>query len=193
MGAQEPEAAERARALRGRPARGRRRHLEPRRATARSRTSSSPPRCRRVDGEPRDLVRRGASAATVASPSPRRIASASLAMPAAVAVHALEHDDALPGARRPDPTMSPSTAPASIEVSCPGSPTRISRASGRTASTSRAISDSETIEVSSTITTSCGSRLPRSWRSGCGSRAASRAGGAASRRAGRAAARGSPR
>ena len=35
--------------------------------------------------------------------------------------------------------MSPSTAPASIEASCPGSPTRISRASGRTASTSRAI------------------------------------------------------
>ena len=62
------------------------------------------------------------------------------------------------------PTMSPSTAPASIEVSWPGSPTRISRASGRTASTSRAISDSDTIDVSSTITTSCGSRLPRSWR-----------------------------
>ena len=62
------------------------------------------------------------------------------------------------------PTMSPSTAPASIEASWPGSPTRISRASGRTASTSRAISDSDTIEVSSTITTSCGSRLPRSWR-----------------------------
>ena len=62
------------------------------------------------------------------------------------------------------PTMSPSTAPASIEVSCPGSPTRISRASGRTASTSRAISDSETIDVSSTTTTSCGSRLARWWR-----------------------------
>ena len=60
--------------------------------------------------------------------------------------------------------MSPSTAPASIEASCPGSPTRISRASRRTASTSRAISESDTIEVSSTITTSCGSRLPRSWR-----------------------------
>ena len=60
--------------------------------------------------------------------------------------------------------MSPSTAPASIEASWPGSPTRISRASGCTASASRAISDSETIEVSSTITTSCGSRLPRLWR-----------------------------
>ena len=47
--------------------------------------------------------------------------------------------------------MSPSTAPASIDVSCPGSPTRMSRASGRTASTSRAISESETIDVSSTI------------------------------------------
>ena len=56
----------------------------------------------------------------------------------------------------------PSTTPASIEASCPGSPTRISRASGRTASTSRAISDSDTIEVSSTITTSWGRRLPRS-------------------------------
>ena len=71
----------------------------------------------------------------------------------------------MPGAGREPgslPTMSPSTTPASIEVSCPGSPTRISRASGRTASTSRAISDSDTIEVSSTITTSCGRRLPRS-------------------------------
>ena len=52
------------------------------------------------------------------------------------------------------PTMSPSTAPASIEVSWPGSPTRMSRASRRTASVSRAISESETIDVSSTITTS---------------------------------------
>src|SRR4051812_370890 len=60
--------------------------------------------------------------------------------------------------------MSPSTAPASIEVSCPGSPTSTSRASPRTASITRAISDSETIEVSSTITTSCGSLLARSWR-----------------------------
>ena len=54
------------------------------------------------------------------------------------------------------PTMSPSTAPASTEASWPGSPTRISRASRRTASVSRAISESDTIEVSSTITTSCG-------------------------------------
>ena len=52
------------------------------------------------------------------------------------------------------PTMSPSTAPASIEVSWPGSPTRISLASRRTASVRRAIRESETIEVSSTITTS---------------------------------------
>ena len=62
------------------------------------------------------------------------------------------------------PTMSPSTAPASTEASCSGSPTRISRASGRTASTSRAMSESDTIEVSSTTTTSWGSRLQRSWR-----------------------------
>ena len=60
--------------------------------------------------------------------------------------------------------MSPRTAPASIEVSCPGSPTSTSRACGRTASTSRAMSESETIEVSSTITTSWGRRLPRWWR-----------------------------
>ena len=58
------------------------------------------------------------------------------------------------GASAAGPTMSPSTAPASIEVSWPGSPTRISRASRRTASVRRAMSDSETIEVSSTITTS---------------------------------------
>ena len=59
------------------------------------------------------------------------------------------------------PTMSPSTAPASTEASCSGSPTRMRRASGRTASTSRAIIESETIEVSSTTTTSCGSRFSR--------------------------------
>ena len=59
------------------------------------------------------------------------------------------------------PTMSPSTAPASTEASCCGSPTRMRRASGRTASASFAICDSETIEVSSTTTTSCGSRFPR--------------------------------
>ena len=49
-------------------------------------------------------------------------------------------------------------------ASWPGSPTRTRRASGRTASTSLAISDSETIEVSSTMTTSWGSRWPRWWR-----------------------------
>ena len=67
-------------------------------------------------------------------------------------------------ARAAGPTMSPRTAPASTEASCSGSPTRIRRASGRTASTSRAISDSDTIDVSSTTTTSWGSRLSRSWR-----------------------------
>ena len=55
--------------------------------------------------------------------------------------------------------MSPSTAPASIDASWPGSPTSTSRASERSASISRAISDSDTIEVSSTITTSCGKPL----------------------------------
>ncbi len=62
------------------------------------------------------------------------------------------------------PTMSPSTAPASTEASCSGSPTRIRRASGRTASTRRAMSESDTIEVSSTTTTSKGSRFRRLWR-----------------------------
>ena len=70
----------------------------------------------------------------------------------------------LDGPSSAGPTMSPRTAPASIEVSCPGSPTRMSRACGRTASSNRAIWESETIEVSSTITTSWGSRLPRWWR-----------------------------
>ena len=61
--------------------------------------------------------------------------------------------------------MSPSTTPASIDVSWPGSPTSTSaRRRGAPPRPARAISDSETIEVSSTITTSCGSRLPRSWR-----------------------------
>ena len=54
------------------------------------------------------------------------------------------------------PTTSPSTAPASMEASCFGSPRRISRASLRTASSKRAMIESETIEVSSTTTTSCG-------------------------------------
>ena len=62
------------------------------------------------------------------------------------------------------PTMSPRTAPASTDVSCPGLPTRISRASGRMASRSRPMSESETIDVSSTITTSWGRRLPRACR-----------------------------
>ena len=66
--------------------------------------------------------------------------------------------------REAGPTMSPSTAPASTEASCSGSPTRIRRASGRTASTRRAMSDSETIEVSSTTTTSWGRRFRRLWR-----------------------------
>ena len=61
-------------------------------------------------------------------------------------------------------TRSASTAPASTEASWSGSPTRTSRASGRTASSSRAIIVSETIEVSSTTITSCGSRLARWWR-----------------------------
>ena len=56
------------------------------------------------------------------------------------------------------PTMSPSTAPASIEASWAGSPTSTSRACGLSASSSLAISDSDTIDVSSTITTSWGSR-----------------------------------
>ena len=60
--------------------------------------------------------------------------------------------------------MSPSTAPASTDASCSGSPTRIRRASVRTASTNRAISDSETIDVSSTTTTSWARRFSRLWR-----------------------------
>ena len=61
------------------------------------------------------------------------------------------------------PTMSASTAPASTGVSWSGSPTRISRASGRTAASSRPINVSDTIEVSSTTITSYGSRLSR-WK-----------------------------
>ena len=58
------------------------------------------------------------------------------------------------------PTTSPRTAPASTEASCSGSPTRMSRASGRTASSSRAIKESATIDVSSTTTTSWRRRFP---------------------------------
>ena len=59
-------------------------------------------------------------------------------------------------------TRSLSTAPAPTDVSCSGSPTRISRLSGRSASSSRAIIVSSTMDDSSTTTTSCLSRLPRS-------------------------------
>ena len=60
--------------------------------------------------------------------------------------------------------MSASTAPASTEDSWSGSPTSSSRASERTASSSRAIKVSETIDISSTTTTSYGSRLSAWWR-----------------------------
>ena len=59
-------------------------------------------------------------------------------------------------------TRSPSTAPASTEASWSGSPTRTRRASGRTASSRRAIIGSDTIDDSSTTTTSWGSGLARS-------------------------------
>ena len=61
-------------------------------------------------------------------------------------------------------TRSRSTAPASTEASWSASPTSTSRAPARTASSSRAIIVSDTIEVSSTTTTSCGSGLPAWWR-----------------------------
>ena len=51
-------------------------------------------------------------------------------------------------------TRSASTAPASTEASWSGSPTSTSRASGRIASSRRAIIVSDTIDVSSTTTTS---------------------------------------
>ncbi len=68
------------------------------------------------------------------------------------------------------PQMSPSTAPASTDVSWSRSPTSTSVASGRTASTSFAISDSGTIDASSTTTTSCGSGSSRSCRNRVGDR-----------------------
>ncbi|SKT61882.1 Uncharacterised protein [Mycobacteroides abscessus subsp. abscessus] len=67
-------------------------------------------------------------------------------------------------ATRSDPrpsTRSASTAPASTEASWSGSPTNSSRVWGRTASNSRAIMVSDTIDVSSTTITSCGNRFPR--------------------------------
>ena len=60
--------------------------------------------------------------------------------------------------------MSASTAPASTEESWSGSPTSTRRALGRTASSSRAIIVSDTIDISSTITTSCGSWFVASCR-----------------------------
>ena len=63
-----------------------------------------------------------------------------------------------------DATRSPSTAPASTDASWSASPTSTSRVVGRSASSSRAIIVSDTIEASSTTTTSAGSRLVRSCR-----------------------------
>ena len=54
--------------------------------------------------------------------------------------------------------------PASTEASWPGSPTRTRRASGRRASSRRAIIVKDTMLVSSITTRSCGSRFVRSWR-----------------------------
>ena len=91
------------------------------------------------------------------------------------------------------PTMSPSTAPASIEVSWPGSPTRISRASrpdglGQPGHQGQRhhrglVDDHDVVGAGG-----CRGR----GGSGCGCRASSRAGGGASRPRARAAARGSP-
>ena len=67
--------------------------------------------------------------------------------------------------RSPRPsTISASTAPASTDASWSGSPTSSSRLSGRSASSSRAISVSDTIDVSSTTITSWGNRFSRWWR-----------------------------
>ena len=64
--------------------------------------------------------------------------------------------------RSPRPsTISASTAPASTDASWSGSPTSSSRLSGRSASSSRAISVSDTIDVSSTTITSWGNRFSR--------------------------------
>ena len=123
------------------------------------------------------------SAATVRSSSPARIAAASRAIPrpyrCTVCSTEIPSPNALRGvtgwtsgacpiasvtaARVPcditgpsatGPTMSRSTAPASIDASCSTSPTSSSRASWRTASSNRAIRVSGTIEVSSTTITS---------------------------------------
>ena len=75
-------------------------------------------------------------------------------------VSATTGESGRPRSRRPG---RDSTAPAPTEVSWRGSPTSTSRACGRTASSSRPIIVSSTIEHSSTTTTSYLSRLPRSW------------------------------
>jgi len=66
----------------------------------------------------------------------------------------------------PPATRSDKIAPASMEASCSGSPTSTSRASGRNASSSLANIVSDTIDASSTTTTSCGSRRP-AWCQNC--------------------------
>ena len=126
--------------------------------------------------------RRMASASSAIAP-PNRCTVCSTTMPSPMAATVSPRPPAPPGTACPvtsansaraaslmhnrraaGPTMSPNTAPASTEANCSGSPTRMRRASGRTASTRRAIRDRGTIDVSSTTTTSWGSRLSRLWR-----------------------------
>ncbi|CKQ31228.1 Uncharacterised protein [Mycobacterium tuberculosis] len=90
---------------------------------------------------------------STASPSPARIASAKvpITLPNRCDVRSCA-TSASSRTEKPS-TKSASTAPASTDANWSASPTRINRAPGRTASASRAISVSDTIEVSSTTIT----------------------------------------
>ena len=101
------------------------------------------------------------STSMAASASPALIASASVSIDAPNRCEVASRATGLSGMDASPSTRSASTAPASTEASWSASPTRTSRDSGRTASSRRAIIVSDTIEVSSTTITSCGSRLSR--------------------------------
>ena len=108
-----------------------------------------PARPRRLPAQPRRLPARHSRPLDPTAPlSPRiRPTRPTAARPPVVGSKPVRSRNLIragPDIRQPPaagPTTSPSTAPASTDTSCWGSPTRTSRASGRTASRSRAMSD----------------------------------------------------
>jgi hypothetical protein len=155
---------------RGRPAawRGRRRVRWCGPAARRRRPTAHGTRGRRCPGprrsRPPSPQQRDGGVGVAAADRPGEVGDGAVLL---VAVPPVEHHDRAGDGnvrgrlvrRRPGPTMSASTVPASIDSSWNGSPTRTTVASSRTAASSLAAIGSDTIDISSTITRSWGRRL----------------------------------